>query len=83
MLELALGPVNTGAGAGPGTPSRGEQSLLSTRRRLVLGRSSQAGAGIAFLRGRSLGLVCGLCVWWMGGIVRCVNRSVNRCRSLG
>lgn len=38
VLELALGPVNTGAGAGPGTPSRGEQPLMSTRRRLVLGR---------------------------------------------
>ena len=75
---LVLVPVNTVAGAGPGTPSRGEQSL-TMRRRLVLDRWSRVGGGIAFLRGRLLVLACSLCAWWTGGIVRCVNR----CRSLG
>lgn len=79
MLELAPVPVNTVVEAGPGTPSRGEQSLMLTRRILVLDRWSRVGGGIVFLRGRLLALVCSLCVGWTGGIVRCVNR----CRSMG
>jgi hypothetical protein len=53
-LAVAVLLVCTGALAGQHMPSRMEQSLRSTRRRLVLGRWSRVCEGIVVLGGRLL-----------------------------